>query len=135
MMSTLRHSSCSATWIFSSVVMVAPGDCSPSRKVVSKIRIFVGSVMIISLVLSSLSLLRQSQVSLRVGSTRASWRVVHYLPAQSGAGHCYGAWPGNWGDQRSEEHTSELQSHSDLVCRLLLEKNKTRRIRASAGET
>src|SRR5438034_3857031 len=29
---------------------------------------------------------------------------------------------------RSEEHTSELQSHSDLVCRLLLEKkNKNRR--------
>src|SRR5436190_9976263 len=28
---------------------------------------------------------------------------------------------------RSEEHTSELQSHSDLVCRLLLEKkNKSR---------
>src|SRR5215211_8895550 len=28
-----------------------------------------------------------------------------------------------WGDKwRSEEHTSELQSHSDLVCRLLLEK-------------
>src|SRR5436190_10226111 len=28
-------------------------------------------------------------------------------------------WP-----TRSEEHTSELQSHSDLVCRLLLEKKK-----------
>src|SRR5438034_8114035 len=27
-------------------------------------------------------------------------------------------------DRRSEEHTSELQSHSDLVCRLLLEKKK-----------
>src|SRR5438034_8572680 len=27
-------------------------------------------------------------------------------------------------DHRSEEHTSELQSHSDLVCRLLLEKKK-----------
>src|SRR5260221_8623299 len=26
--------------------------------------------------------------------------------------------------KRSEEHTSELQSHSDLVCRLLLEKKK-----------
>src|SRR5438034_1766140 len=26
--------------------------------------------------------------------------------------------------ERSEEHTSELQSHSDLVCRLLLEKKK-----------
>src|SRR2546430_2139571 len=28
--------------------------------------------------------------------------------------------------QRSEEHTSELQSQSNLVCRLLLEKKKTR---------
>src|SRR5438034_7457696 len=28
------------------------------------------------------------------------------------------------GETRSEEHTSELQSHSDLVCRLLLEKKK-----------
>src|SRR5438034_1793535 len=28
---------------------------------------------------------------------------------------------------RSEEHTSELQSHSDLVCRLLLEKKKKRK--------
>src|SRR5438034_2251146 len=27
-------------------------------------------------------------------------------------------------ENRSEEHTSELQSHSDLVCRLLLEKKK-----------
>src|SRR5260221_5265497 len=30
------------------------------------------------------------------------------------------------GFERSEEHTSELQSHSDLVCRLLLEKKKNR---------
>src|SRR5450432_139927 len=29
------------------------------------------------------------------------------------------------GRTRSEEHTSELQSRSDLVCRLLLEKKKT----------
>src|SRR2546430_12190681 len=29
---------------------------------------------------------------------------------------------------RSEEHTSELQSQSNLVCRLLLEKKKTRAI-------
>src|SRR5437667_4669875 len=28
---------------------------------------------------------------------------------------------------RSEEHTSELQSHHDLVCRLLLEKKKNKR--------
>src|SRR2546427_5854034 len=31
--------------------------------------------------------------------------------------------PAAWG--RSEEHTSELQSQSNLVCRLLLEKKKT----------
>src|SRR5947207_8360721 len=30
---------------------------------------------------------------------------------------------------RSEEHTSELQSHSDLVCRLLLEKKKKKKQR------
>src|SRR5438034_8294636 len=37
---------------------------------------------------------------------------------------------------RSEEHTSELQSHSDLVCRLLLEKKKTRpRRRSFEGRT
>src|SRR5260370_14420617 len=34
-------------------------------------------------------------------------------------------WPGwdRW-PRRSEEHTSELQSHLNLVCRLLLEKKK-----------
>src|SRR5206468_12614636 len=30
------------------------------------------------------------------------------------------------GELRSEEHTSELQSRSDLVCRLLLEKKNTK---------
>src|SRR5437868_7934722 len=30
----------------------------------------------------------------------------------------------DFGDDRSEEHTSELQSRFDLVCRLLLEKKK-----------
>src|SRR5438034_8231511 len=37
-----------------------------------------------------------------------------------GPRQCSGA-PG-LSSERSEEHTSELQSHSDLVCRLLLEK-------------
>src|SRR5260370_39595251 len=31
-------------------------------------------------------------------------------------------------DDRSEEHTSELQSHLNLVCRLLLEKKKTKKL-------
>src|SRR5436190_11878716 len=34
---------------------------------------------------------------------------------------------GHIAGRRSEEHTSELQSHSDLVCRLLLEKKKQKR--------
>src|SRR5204862_5268192 len=33
------------------------------------------------------------------------------------------------GDERSEEHTSELQSRRDLVCRLLLEKKKKKKKR------
>src|SRR5206468_11927115 len=32
------------------------------------------------------------------------------------------------GAERSEEHTSELQSRSDLVCRLLLEKKKKKKL-------
>src|SRR5438132_8467491 len=34
--------------------------------------------------------------------------------------------PGAATRNRSEEHTSELQSHSDIVCRLLLEKKNIR---------
>src|SRR2546430_6796085 len=42
-------------------------------------------------------------------------------------GPCRSAHPfvrGNQSCRRSEEHTSELQSQSNLVCRLLLEKKK-----------
>src|SRR5437588_3199420 len=38
-------------------------------------------------------------------------------------------------DLRSEEHTSELQSHSDLVCRLLLEKKKKTQTKQSKNTT
>src|SRR5688500_20199992 len=38
-----------------------------------------------------------------------------------------GAQPGKAGVGRSEEHTSELQSPCNLVCRLLLEKKKKKR--------
>src|SRR5437773_3841672 len=34
-------------------------------------------------------------------------------------------------DTRSEEHTSELQSHHDLVCRLLLEKKKPENLKST----
>src|SRR5438034_3964816 len=40
---------------------------------------------------------------------------------------CRGVCHSENGQNRSEEHTSELQSHSDLVCRLLLEKKKKKK--------
>src|SRR2546428_5951294 len=39
-----------------------------------------------------------------------------------------------WWYDRSEEHTSELQSRSDLVCRLLLEKKTTSGAPPEAGQ-
>src|SRR2546430_8570854 len=41
-------------------------------------------------------------------------------------GVCGSAWGERGAANRSEEHTSELQSQSNLVCRLLLEKKKLR---------
>src|SRR2546428_6988643 len=45
-----------------------------------------------------------------------------------------GPWPFS-SFSRSEEHTSELQSRSDLVCRLLLEKKKNHSIMVSDTRT
>src|SRR5687768_18065304 len=42
---------------------------------------------------------------------------------------------GGSGDERSEEHTSELQSRLHLVCRLLLEKKKKTKTRQSIAST
>src|SRR5438034_4868308 len=53
-------------------------------------------------------------------------------PTHVGRGHIAGAYAdarGRGRRCRSEEHTSELQSHSDLVCRLLLEKKKNTKIK------
>src|SRR5260221_6324007 len=51
-------------------------------------------------------------------STSAVTRRACTCSSTGAPGAASGAAP------RSEEHTSELQSHSDLVCRLLLEKKK-----------
>src|SRR5256885_17238394 len=66
-----------------------------------------------------------------VGGHRLPQRRAHPLPRhldqpQLGYGERLGARPvaSQIGAQRSEEHTSELQSPCNLVCRLLLEKKK-----------
>src|SRR6266540_5256091 len=51
--------------------------------------------------------------------------LVAFLKGLTGGGHEHGAAPVE--KTRSEEHTSELQSHHDLVCRLLLEKKKKKK--------
>src|SRR2546430_13395049 len=43
--------------------------------------------------------------------------------------------PASWRNRRSEEHTSELQSQSNLVCRLLLEKKKKNKLPPSGLHT
>src|SRR5690606_1101885 len=47
------------------------------------------------------------------------------VPARPDDSRMPGEWIARYIQQRSEEHTSELQSRENLVCRLLLEKKKT----------
>src|SRR6266480_3331715 len=54
----------------------------------------------------------------------AGWIALDSCFPGSGNPHFFSEQPGQ--GLRSEEHTSELQSHVNLVCRLLLEKKKTR---------
>src|SRR5438132_3269746 len=62
---------------------------------------------------------------------RCSWGSRPLQPVGTVPGVRAGLVPPALADRRSEEHTSELQSHSDLVCRLLLEKKKTSSINAT----
>src|SRR2546427_3963149 len=72
----------------------------------------------------------QAQRRIRIGPTYSSLS----LEDQSGSSYSFPSYGGSvaliTGDEsetgltRSEEHTSELQSQSNLVCRLLLEKKK-----------
>src|SRR5438034_2211818 len=70
----------------------------------------------------------------KIGFTRSQFLRMCLAGVAAGAAVPLGAQaqaqaPKAWKprtDSRSEEHTSELQSHSDLVCRLLLEKKKTK---------
>src|SRR2546426_1263639 len=55
-------------------------------------------------------------------------RRVDHLPLEVGKVHDIKIHNAELAHSRSEEHTSELQSPCNLVCRLLLEKKKKRRI-------
>src|SRR5260370_26136173 len=57
------------------------------------------------------------------------FRSLQVVAGSGGAGLVGGSGDGGGahGQDRSEEHTSELQSHLNLVCRLLLEKKKKKK--------
>src|SRR5258708_30735434 len=59
----------------------------------------------------------------RRGRTRSPWRS-HWRHTAGTTSHDFVHGRTEVGRQRSEEHTSELQSPDHLVCRLLLEKKK-----------
>src|SRR5690625_5612730 len=67
---------------------------------------------------------RKSQIRLGVGGKKGIcfWAKTNRLSDHSSI-YC--------GENRSEEHTSELQSRGHLVCRLLLEKKNTLETRAT----
>src|SRR5690349_22043949 len=50
--------------------------------------------------------------------------VIELEQIEIGAGNAHEPYADEIFGERSEEHTSELQSRRDLVCRLLLEKKK-----------
>src|SRR2546430_13064933 len=69
----------------------------------------------------------KSRPNLALNTTGAFWRATTRKPHFCNKdvivlGWKEHKWSGNL--KRSEEHTSELQSQSNLVCRLLLEKKK-----------
>src|SRR5947207_11626034 len=88
------------TTLFRSQPDLLPGDMDPKQ--------IAGNYVVIRCAgtdaLVGLAHLARGSVRVRVGDTVTAAQPL----AQVG--------------NRSEEHTSELQSHSDLVCRLLLEK-------------
>src|SRR5438034_7897232 len=61
-----------------------------------------------------------------VATTPDGGQNVQQLPG-SGYSFTFTVQNNGNGNERSEEHTSELQSHSEIVCRLLLEKKKERK--------
>src|SRR5437588_9786478 len=74
----------------------------------------------------------RSSTSYSIGNRKGS-SIFAFTVDQSGR---YRLTTGMTGGQaRSEEHTSELQSHSDLVCRLLLEKKKKGKASAQWAES
>src|SRR5438477_9054590 len=67
----------------------------------------------------------RSQFVFTASNVPSQGKVTFAVGWQKGLVDQKAYWVDFWSTRRSEEHTSELQSHVNLVCRLLLEKKKT----------
>src|SRR5699024_12226657 len=97
-----------------SVILVIPLPPSPSSFILS---------LHDALPISSLAVINRDQSRLIYGCSKRNWAVTLLSIAHDCQIAPIRPSPNAL---RSEEHTSELQSRFDLVCRLLLEKKKTR---------
>src|SRR5690242_21556602 len=70
------------------------------------------------------TLFRSAGAGVRAGGAAATRRPRRRRRDDRARGRLRPGGDGAVGEARSEEHTSELQSHVNLVCRLLLEKKK-----------
>src|SRR5699024_11840418 len=70
---------------------------------------------------------RVSSSAIRAATCSSDSPLASWLAARAMRNCQRRSWSISRPGARSEEHTSELQSRFDLVCRLLLEKKKTRR--------
>src|SRR5437588_6718525 len=83
--------------------------------VVPVIAVTVAGVFLVVLAVRALARLNPAFTAANRETLALTATLIIYLAFAAGQGE----------GLRSEEHTSELQSHSDLVCRLLLEKKNT----------
>src|SRR5688572_32131102 len=77
--------------------------------------------------------IRSDQMAITPASPWGSWRGPYTLARASWVCSMAFSRSNRSRYSRSEEHTSELQSQSNLVCRLLLEKKKKARRRGGIG--
>src|SRR5260370_19649055 len=94
-----------------------------ARNAASLILLSTSFVTIAVLVLTGIFLVTLGRLFLAASASLLSWVLLGFL------GVCIAEQPRRADhviSLRSEEHTSELQSHLNLVCRLLLEKKKDR---------
>src|SRR5438034_2332753 len=99
-------------------------SCADRQARASVVSLFVCSKSTPTTAIYTLSLHDALPISIETSEYALTLTAVRYPPRLVSSSGFFTSGPLAREWMRSEEHTSELQSHSDLVCRLLLEKKK-----------